>query len=139
MESWYNLFDDVRPTPELSFAIRHLGCQGGIVITASHNPKEYNGYKAYWDDGAQLINPHDEAVIEEVRKIASYNMVNSDRNPSLVKTIGEEVDKEYLAYLCSLSLSPEIIRKHKKPENSLYSSAWFWRKACTGRAEGIRV
>ena len=107
------LFDDVRPTPELSFAIRHLGCQGGIVITASHNPKEYNGYKAYWDDGAQLINPHDEAVIEEVRKIASYNMVNSDRNPSLVKTIGEEVDKEYLAYLCSLSLSPEIIRKHK--------------------------
>jgi len=108
------LFDDIRPTPELSFAIRHLGCQSGIVVTASHNPKEYNGYKAYWDDGAQLISPHDTLVIEEVRKIRDISMVSMVRNPSLVEVIGEETDSHYLAYLKSLSLSPDLISKHKE-------------------------
>ena len=108
------LFDDIRPTPELSFAIRLLGCQSGIVITASHNPKEYNGYKAYWNDGAQLISPHDTLVIEEVRKIKDISMVRMERNNVLVKLIGEDIDKQYIDYLKSLSLSPEIISKHKE-------------------------
>ncbi len=107
------LFDDLRPTPELSFAIRHLGCQGGIMITASHNPKEYNGYKAYWDDGGQLISPHDKNVIEEVNKIASISDVKFDGNPDLIEIIGEEVDNIYLEKVKALSLSPEIIQKQK--------------------------
>ncbi|MBE0651552.1 MAG: phospho-sugar mutase [Bacteroidales bacterium] len=107
------LFDDLRPTPELSFAIRYLGCQGGIMITASHNPKEYNGYKAYWDDGGQLISPHDKNVINEVNKIASISEVKFDGNSNLIEIIGEEVDKVYLEKVKALSLSPEIIQKQK--------------------------
>jgi phosphoglucomutase len=106
------LFDGLRPTPELSFAIRHLGCQAGVVITASHNPPEYNGYKAYWDDGAQLIDPHDKNVIGEVMKIADIAEIKFQRNKKLIEMIGEELDKEYLSRVKGLSLSPEIIKKH---------------------------
>ncbi len=107
------LFSDLRPTPELSFAIRYLGCQSGVVITASHNPKEYNGYKAYWQDGGQLISPHDTNVIDEVQKIKSINDVKFSGNSFLIEMIAEEVDAPYLEKLKSLSLSPELIKKHK--------------------------
>ncbi|MBC8321191.1 MAG: phospho-sugar mutase [Bacteroidetes bacterium] len=107
------LFDDLRPTPELSFAIRHFGCQGGIVITASHNPKEYNGYKAYWDDGGQLISPHDTNVIKEVLKIKDISDVKFDGNNGLIEIIGEEVDNNYLEKILALSLSQEAIRRQK--------------------------
>ncbi|RLD80263.1 MAG: phospho-sugar mutase [Bacteroidetes bacterium] len=106
------LFDGMRPTPELSFAIRHYGCQSGVVITASHNPKEYNGYKAYWDDGAQLIPPHDKNVIEEVRNIKSFDDVKFTGNEELIQIIGEETDILYLDLLKKLSLSPEIIKEY---------------------------
>jgi phosphoglucomutase len=107
------LFKALRPTPELSFAIRHLGCQSGIVITASHNPKEYNGYKAYWEDGSQLIPPHDKNVIAEVQKITSPKEVNFDGNKDLIKLIGEDIDRVYLEKVLGLSLSPEAIDKYK--------------------------
>lgn len=107
------LFDEMRPTPELSFAIRHFGCQGGIVITASHNPKEYNGYKAYWDDGAQLISPHDTNVIKEVLKIKDISDVKFDGNEKLIEIIGEDVDRIYLEKIHALSLSPEAIKRQK--------------------------
>src|ERR671926_629085 len=86
------LFEDLRPTPELSFAIRHLKCQGGVVCTASHNPKEYNGYKAYWDDGGQLVPPHDKAVIAEVEKIGGVQDVKWDGNEQNIQIIGKDVD-----------------------------------------------
>ena len=105
------LSDTLRPTPELSFAIRHLGCESGIMITASHNPKEYNGYKVYWEDGAQVIPPHDEGIIDEVRKISSVNEVIFEANPSLITSFGEEVDRAYLAEIIKLSLSPEAVKK----------------------------
>lgn len=107
------LFDDLRPTPELSFAIRHFGCQGGIVITASHNPKEYNGYKAYWDDGGQIIAPHDKNIIEEVLSIQDIASVKFDGNPELIEMIGQEVDEIYLENIHSLSLAPEAIKRQK--------------------------
>ena len=90
------LFEDLRPTPEASFAIRQLGCQSGIILTASHNPKEYNGYKAYWNDGAQMIAPHDENVITEVMKIKSIDEIKFEGNPALIEIIGEEIDKIYI-------------------------------------------
>ncbi len=108
------LFDDLRPTPELSFAIRHFKCQGGIVITASHNPKEYNGYKAYWDDGGQLISPHDKNVIKEVQQITDISSVKFESNPSLIELIGEEVDRVYLEHIKSLSLSPDVIQRQRE-------------------------
>ncbi len=107
------LFEELRPTPELSFAIRHLGCKGGVVLTASHNPKEYNGYKAYWDDGAQIVPPHDKNVIAEVGKIQSIDDVKFDLNASLVQSVGKEIDAAYLEMIKSLSLSPEAIEKEK--------------------------
>ncbi len=107
------LFDDLRPTPELSFAIRHLKCQGGIMITASHNPKEYNGYKAYWEDGGQLISPHDKNVIAEVKKISGVEDIDFNGNPALIETIGKEVDEAYLKKVKELSLSPEVIERQK--------------------------
>ncbi|NVN96312.1 MAG: phospho-sugar mutase [Bacteroidetes bacterium] len=107
------LFEDLRPTPELSFAIRELNCQSGVVITASHNPKEYNGYKAYWEDGGQLTSPHDTNVIDEVIKITDISQVKFNGNPQLIEMIGENIDKIYLANVKSLSLSPELIKKHK--------------------------
>lgn len=106
------LFDSLRPTPELSFSIRHLGCQSGIVVTASHNPKEYNGYKVYWEDGGQVVPPHDDGIIAEVQKISSIREVRTDSDPALIHSIGKEVDEAYLDCLCTLSQNPEINRKH---------------------------
>ncbi len=106
-------FDDLRPTPELSFAIRTLGCQSGVVVTASHNPKEYNGYKAYWNDGGQLIAPHDKNVIREVGKIEGIDAVKFDRDESKIQIIGKDIDDQYLDMLKGLSLSPEAIERQK--------------------------
>ncbi len=107
------LFDALRPTPEISFAIRHFGCQSGIILTASHNPKEYNGYKAYWNDGAQMIAPHDENVITEVSNITDVNDIKFEGNPELIEIIGEKVDKIYIDQIQSIILSPEAIAKNK--------------------------
>jgi len=107
------LFKSLRPTPELSFAIRHLGCRSGIVITASHNPKEYNGYKAYWEDGSQLIPPHDKNVIAEVQMITSVAEVKFKGRKEYIEMLDEEIDKVYLEKVHQLSLSPEAIKKHK--------------------------
>jgi phosphoglucomutase len=107
------LFDSLRPTPELSFAIRAFKCQAGVVITASHNPKEYNGFKAYWEDGGQLTAPHDKNVIAEVRKITSPLQVNFHPVKEHIEIIGEEFDEYYLDKLKSLSLSPESIQRNK--------------------------
>jgi phosphoglucomutase len=107
------LFDDIRPTPVLSFAIRHLKCQTGVMVTASHNPKEYNGYKAYWDDGAQMIAPHDVNVIEEVEKITTIDDVRWIGDPANIIEIGKEVDEAYLSCVMGLSLSPDEIRLQK--------------------------
>ena len=108
------LFDNLRPVPELSFSIRHLQCQVGVMITASHNPKEYNGYKAYWQDGAQLTAPHDKNVIEEVLKITDPSMVRFGTCPhSRIHTIGEDVDRVYLDSILSLTLSPESVARHR--------------------------
>lgn len=107
------LFESLRPTPELSFTIRHLGCQGGVVCTASHNPKEYNGYKAYWNDGAQLVPPHDKNVIAEVEKIRSIDEVKWTGGEHLIQVIGKEIDQVYLAMVKSLSINPEVCRRQK--------------------------
>ena len=104
------LFDDMRPTPEMSFAIRHLGCQSGIILTASHNPKEYNGYKAYWDDGAQVRAPHDKGIIDEVNKVKVED-IKFEGRPELIEIIGEEIDKIYLDKVHSLSIDPECIKR----------------------------
>ena len=106
------LFDDLRPTPEVSFAIRHLRCQSGINITASHNPREYNGYKAYWDDGAQVLAPHDTAIIEEVNKV-TVDDIKFNGNKDLIQIIGEEVDKAYLEQVHSISIDPKVIERQK--------------------------
>ena len=105
------LFDSLRPTPELSFAIRNLKCQGGVVCTASHNPKEYNGYKAYWNDGGQLVPPHDENVIKEVEKIASVDNVKWSGNADNITIIGKDMDDAYMQMVKGLSVYPEIIKK----------------------------
>lgn len=106
------LFDDMRPTPECSFAIRHLGCQSGVNITASHNPKEYNGYKAYWEDGAQVLAPHDTGIIDEVNKVKVED-VKFDGNKELIEIIGEEIDKVYLNLVHGISIDPEVINRQK--------------------------
>ncbi|MGN1354312.1 MAG: phospho-sugar mutase [Alloprevotella sp.] len=106
------LFDDMRPTPEMSFAIRHLGCQSGIILTASHNPKEYNGYKAYWDDGAQVLAPHDKGIIDEVNKVGVAD-IKFEGRPELIETIGKEIDDIYLAKVKELSIDPECIKRQK--------------------------
>jgi phosphoglucomutase len=105
------LFQSLRPTPELSFAIRHLRCQGGVVCTASHNPKEYNGYKAYWDDGGQLVPPHDKNVIGEVEKIAGIDSVKWGGGESNITMIGRDVDDAYIGMVHNLSLYPEVIER----------------------------
>lgn len=107
------LFDALRPTPELSFAIRHFGCKSGVVITASHNPKEYNGYKAYWDDGGQVVPPHDKNIITEVENITSIDDVKWSGNESKIQLVGKEVDEVYTDLIKGLSLNPECIAKHK--------------------------
>ncbi len=107
------LFDSFRPTPELSFAIRHLGCQSGVNITASHNPKEYNGYKAYWEDGAQIIAPHDVNIINHVNLIKGAEAIKFTGNKDLIQIIGSEIDQAFLTAIKGLSLSPEAIARHK--------------------------
>ena len=106
------LFEGLRPTPELSFAIRQLGCQSGVVITASHNPKEYNGYKAYWEDGAQIINPHDVNIIKEVQNIKSIGDVKFDGDKEKIITLGEEMDALYINEVVKQSINPELIAAH---------------------------
>ena len=106
------LFDDLRPTPEVSFAIRELKCQGGVNITASHNPKEYNGYKAYWDDGAQVLAPHDKGIIDEVEKVKIED-VKFGANNDLIQIIGKEIDDLYLDKIKTLSIDPAVIERHK--------------------------
>ena len=106
------LFDDLRPTPEVSFAIRELKCQGGVNITASHNPKEYNGYKAYWDDGAQVLAPHDKGIIDEVKKVKIED-VKFGANNDLIQIIGKEIDDLYLDKIKTLSIDPAVIERHK--------------------------
>lgn len=105
------LFESLRPTPQLSFAIRHLGCKGGVVCTASHNPKEYNGYKAYWEDGGQLVPPHDKNVISEVEKIASVDDVKWSGGEANITLIGEAIDAAYIEMLKGLSVFPEVIQR----------------------------
>ena len=114
-------FKELRPTPELSFAIRELGCQSGVVITASHNPKEYNGYKAYWNDGAQMVAPHDVNVIEEVQKIKSFDQIKFNRDDSKIVMIGEDIDEAYMKRINDLVLS-KIAIKHQKDLKIVYSS-----------------
>lgn len=106
------LFDGPCPTPEVSYAIRKLGCQSGVMITASHNPKEYNGYKAYWSDGAQMIAPHDVKTIEYVNKITSVDQINFNANESLIQIVGKDLDDQYLADIHKLSLDPEADKRH---------------------------
>ena len=106
------LFEDLRPTPELSFAIRHFGCQSGVVLTASHNPKEYNGYKAYWNDGAQIVTPHDKNIITEVGQVKAED-IKFDPIESNIEMIGTAVDEVYLEQVIGLSLAPEAIQNQK--------------------------
>ena len=105
------LFEDLRPTPEISFAIRHLGCQSGVNITASHNPREYNGYKAYWDDGAQVLAPHDKGIIDEVNKVKATD-IKFQGNKDLIEIIGAEVDKAYLDAVHTVMIDPEVVKRH---------------------------
>jgi len=106
------LFEDLRPTPELSYAIRELGCQSGIILTASHNPKEYNGYKAYWDDGSQIVAPHDVNIVNEVAKIKPEN-IKFDGPEELIEIMGEEMDNKFLAEVKKVSISPDVVERHK--------------------------
>ncbi len=106
------LFDDLRPTPELSFAIRELGCQSGIILTASHNPKEYNGYKAYWDDGSQIVAPHDVNIVNEVAKIKPED-IKFDGPDELIEIMGEEMDQKFLDQVKTVSISPDVVERHK--------------------------
>src|SRR5690606_17379478 len=107
------LFPELRPTPILSFAIRYLKCDSGIVITASHNPKEYNGYKAYWGDGAQVVPPHDKNIINEVKQITSFEQVKFTANPELIHSIGPEVEEAYFEEVKKLIPNKAVIEKHK--------------------------
>ncbi|MEG1539403.1 MAG: phospho-sugar mutase [Muribaculaceae bacterium] len=106
------LFENFRPTPEISFAIRELGCQSGVIITASHNPKEYNGYKAYWNDGAQIIAPHDSNIIDHVNKIAGVKDIKFKANPAKIVSIGKDIDDNFLSRIKALSLTPDAIKRH---------------------------
>ncbi|MEI8115098.1 MAG: phospho-sugar mutase, partial [Bacteroidia bacterium] len=106
------IFEDLRPTPELSFAVRELACQSGIILTASHNPKEYNGYKAYWNDGSQIVSPHDENIIDEVSKVAAADIkFNGDQN--LITVLGSEMDNLFLEKVKTVSISPEVVQRQK--------------------------
>jgi phosphoglucomutase len=115
------LFEELRPTPELSFAVRELQCDAGVMVTASHNPKEYNGYKAYWNDGAQLIPPHDVNVIDAVTQISSVDDVKWERNPNLVQTIGKEIDELYLKQVHTLSFAHESMKDAAKTLKIVYT------------------
>jgi len=115
------LFEELRPTPELSFAVRELECVGGVMVTASHNPKEYNGYKAYWNDGAQLVPPHDINVMDAVTQISSFDDVKWKRNPDLVQMIGEEMDNLYLKQVQTLSFANNAIENAAKSLKIVYT------------------
>jgi len=106
------LFEDLRPTPELSFAVRELGCQSGIILTASHNPKEYNGYKAYWDDGSQIVSPHDENIIDEVSKVKASD-IKFKGDKSLITILGAEMDNLFLEKVKTVSISPDMVQRQK--------------------------
>ncbi|SHE32051.1 phosphoglucomutase [Mariniphaga anaerophila] len=106
------LFEDLRPTPELSFAIRELGCQSGIILTASHNPKEYNGYKAYWDDGSQVVAPHDVNIVKEVSKV-NVEDIKFDGPENLIEIMGKEMDEKFLEKVKTVSISPDVVERHK--------------------------
>ena len=108
-----SLFDSLRPTPELSFAVRELGCQAGVVITASHNPREYNGYKAYWGDGAQLVPPHDKNVMAEVNAIDNFDQIRFEGNDELIQSIGSEVDENYLQMIEGLIVNKQVIQQQQ--------------------------
>ena len=107
------LFDDIRPTPEISYAIRQLNCQSGVIITASHNPPEYNGYKAYWEDGGQIIGPHDKNIINEVQKITDVDDIKFDGREDLIEELGDDMDQKFLEEVVSISLNPDIIARQK--------------------------
>ena len=113
------LFEEMRPTPECSFAIRYFGAQGGVNLTASHNPREYNGYKAYWEDGAQVLAPHDKGIIDEVNKVKVED-VKFQGNPDLIQLVGEDVDKPYLEKIKTLCIDPEVI-KHQHDLSIVYT------------------
>src|SRR5690606_29031535 len=106
------LFPELRPTPLLSFAIRYLKCNGGVVVTASHNPKEYNGYKAYWNDGAQVVPPHDKNIIKEVQAITSFEEVKFEAVQSRIKSVGPEVEKAYYEEVKKLIPNKDVIQRH---------------------------
>ena len=106
------LFESLRPTPELSFAIRYFKCQSGVVITASHNPKEYNGYKVYWDDGGQVISPHDRNIIDEVKAIKKIEDIRFQGDNSLIVSVGKDFDEVYTDMISAYSLDPKIIKRH---------------------------
>jgi len=106
------LFEDLRPTPELSFAIRELGCQSGIILTASHNPKEYNGYKAYWDDGSQIVAPHDENIVDEVAKIKQED-IKFNGTDELIESLGDDMDQRFIEMVKTVSISPDVVERHK--------------------------
>ena len=106
------LFEDLRPTPEVSYAIRKLGCQSGVMITASHNPKEYNGFKAYWDDGAQVLAPHDRNIIDEVNKIDDISTIKFEGDKEKIISLGEDMDEDFINEVHKISLNPDIIKKH---------------------------
>lgn len=105
------LFKDLRPVPEVSYTVRKLGCQSGIMITASHNPKQYNGYKVYWNDGAQIVPPHDKNIIAEVNRV-SVDKINFSANKSLIQTLDEEIDEMFINDLKTVLLSPDSIKRH---------------------------
>lgn len=105
------LFEDLRPTPEVSYAIRKLGCQSGVMITASHNPKEYNGYKAYWDDGAQVLAPHDKNIIDEVNKVSNVKQIKFDADTDKIISLGEDMDELFINEVHQVSLNPDVIKK----------------------------
>ena len=107
------IFEDLRPTPEISYAIRELKCQSGIILTASHNPKEYNGYKAYWEDGAQILGPHDKNIIDEVQKISNVQDIKFDGNPELIETLGAGMDEKFIQQVTALSFNPDIVKRQK--------------------------
>jgi phosphoglucomutase len=115
------LFENLRPTPQLSFTIRQLGCQSGVVLTASHNPKEYNGYKAYWDDGGQVVAPHDQNIMDEVAKVTSFDQIKFEGNDSLIEILPADFDESYIAQILSLSIDAAAIQA-QKDLNIVYSS-----------------
>ena len=132
------LFEDLRPTPEVSFAIRHLGCQSGINLTASHNPKEYNGYKAYWDDGAQVLAPHDTAIIEEVNKVTVAD-IKFNGNKDLIQIIGKEVDKVLSGHGSLHLYRPRSHPSPERPQHCVYSASWRRPRAYSGLIEGVGI